>query len=74
MRSDTTEGHLTLAEIAERLGVAVSTLKRMAKEGRVPPFTGPTSRLKGWSARMYTRWVDAGMPDAKTFRRIDPGD
>ena len=67
------EDFLLAAEIARRLGVSVRTLRQLAKNGKIPPLTGPTRALKGWNTPMYHRWIVAGMPDAKTFRRIDPG-
>jgi adenylate cyclase len=56
----TLNGGLSLREAAERVGVSVSTLRRWAREGMIPPYDGSWSPAAVSHARIVTRLRERG--------------
>jgi adenylate cyclase len=56
----TRDGGLSLREAAERVGVAVSTLRRWARQGLIPPYDGSWSPAAVSHARIVARLRERG--------------
>jgi adenylate cyclase len=69
----TRNGGLSLREAAERTGVAVSTLRRWAREGLIPPYDGNWSPAAVSHARIVARLRERGHSLADIRQASDDG-
>lgn len=61
---------LDMKEMSKRIGLSVPTVKRLAEEGKLPPFIvlgahNPASKkylTRKWAKHVVEEWIDDGCP------------
>jgi excisionase family DNA binding protein len=61
-------------ELAEMLGICTKTVDRMRSRGQLPAAMVVGIRSLRWYRREIVAWVEAGMPDRRTWERIRGAD
>lgn len=64
---------LSRNEVAELLGISLSSFNRRRKDGRMPePVPGFDGDSPKWSYAEIKAWVDAGAPTLDRWRMMKP--
>lgn len=58
---------MTIAELADRLGVSRATVHRMRTAGELPPTLKTTRRIVRWMASDVELWIDLECPRTDQF-------
>ena len=61
---------ITIAELADRLGVSRMTIHRMRKAGELPPTIQTNRRFVRWTQSDIQLWLDLNCPTTVEFTAL----